>query len=325
MSGSRHFKLTVVRAGGRDLLWMIGVVLFVSLLVSFGLDGSGTNVTGDTSSADVAKERDWQKVIQQCITKVEQSDAVFYRRGERVTGKDVARQMREYLKIVQKVKSIPDPFGRNAGILLAVITTHEGVYRDGLTGRPEPFEVEVGERRIMVYDWLKQELGLEMLPGEEEGHEVSVSLYDPVVPQDLLRQWEEYLDRCIEVTKRAEDCRFYLAGRHFSGVEAGCIFASNRVKALQRLKEPDIKHRDEKELYNQRSILLALTRLPLPRPESFSDRAEYVQELDRQISLSWKRKVVYNGIQEDLIDWLLRKAGEPPSMPKLKKKGKGSG
>ncbi|MEI6568561.1 MAG: hypothetical protein WCR20_17910, partial [Verrucomicrobiota bacterium] len=121
---------------------------------------------------------------------MENSDAAFYRRGERVTGKELARQMREYLKVVLRVKSVPDPFGRNAGITLAMITTHEGIAMDGLTGPPQPCEVEVGGRRMKVYDWLKQEFGVNNVPGEEEGHEVFVTLYETELKPELLAQWE---------------------------------------------------------------------------------------------------------------------------------------
>lgn len=325
MFRARHSNSVKSPGTGSDLLRIVWGIFFSLLLVALACGNGITGFVSGASPTVEARKVDWQKVFYQCISKVEQSDATFYRRGERLTGKQLARQMREYLNIVLKAKSVPDPFGRNVGILLSMITTNEGIARDGLTGTAVPFEVELGGKRMKVYDWLKQELGLERLPGEERGHEALVQLYDAVLHPDLLREWEEYLAKCIEVTKRAGDCKFYLAGKYFSAAEAASIFASNQVRALQRLKEPDIKHPDEKDLYNYRTVLLALTRLPLPQPESFPDRTEYVEELNRWIRTSWKNQVEHGGTQEELIDWLLHKAGEPPPMPKLKKKGKGSG
>jgi hypothetical protein len=280
--------------------------------------------SGEAWTLPGAPGGDWKKVIAECISRVEQSDAVFYQRGERTTGKAVAQHMRENLRLILQYRSVPDPFGRNAGILLGMITTHEGYARHGITGRPEPFQVQVGDRRMLLYDWLKQELQLASLPGEEEGHEPLLQLYDAVLPSELLERWETYLDKCVEVTRRARGCKFHLGHKVFTSEEAAAVFDTNRVQALNQLREPNIKHPDEKDLYSVGSILLALARLPLPNPDDFSERSEYVEELDRHIRRSWRKFVEHNGARENVIDWLLREAGEPPPMPKLAARAKRS-
>jgi len=186
------------------------VVLSVFMACSWGDESLGS--TGSVGTPVKVQKRDWKKFTYECISRVEQSDAVFYRRGERVTGKELARQMREYLKVVLRVKSVPDPFGRNAGILLAIITTHEGIAMDGLTDSPQPCEVEVGGRRMKVYDWLKQQLGVDNLPGEEEGHEVLETLYDAEITPELLARWERYIEDCIQVVRGAKGITFSLRG-----------------------------------------------------------------------------------------------------------------
>jgi len=138
-----------------------------------------------------------------------------------------------------------------------------------------------------------------------------------------LRQWEEYLDKCIAVTEQARDCRFYLRGRYYSSAEASRIFASNRIRALEGLKNPNIKHPDQKDLYNSWSVLFDLTYTPPPGPEEYADRSHHSREMS-----GWafeKSYVVHNSTKEDVIDWLKRNAGEPPPMPKLVKRGKGGG
>lgn len=317
------FAVTRVRSG--DRFCVLGILLLSLMLASCDFGGGGRDVSADSLTVNKATANDWQKVIHECISKVEQSDAVFYRRGHRVTGKELAREMRENLRIVLRHKSVPDPFGRNAGILLTVITTHEGYAMDGITGPPMPYEVDVNGQRMKLYDWLKQGLGLERLPGEEEGHKVLLPLYEPVVSEELLKQWEDYLDRCIQVTKEAQGCRFYVGGQWLSADQAAAVFASNRADALHGLKQPDFTHPEQKDLYTARSILVDLTSVRLKRPEEYPSRTEYVQEAHRLFREGWKTKVEHNGIQEELIDWLLREVGEPPPMPRLEKKGKGSG
>ncbi|NGO38923.1 hypothetical protein G4L39_05870 [Limisphaera ngatamarikiensis] len=300
---------------------LFGRVLLMCVMVLSAVGCGSEGGIGSSSGAGGGGERVWEKVIYECIAKVEKTEAVFYRRGERVTGKEIARQMRDYLRFIQRKRTIPEPFGRNAGITLAVITTHEGIARDGLTGPPEPFEIEVNGHRMKVYDWLKQELGLGTLPGEEEGHEVLLPLYEAVVTPELLKRWEEYLDRCIEATARAEGATFHWGDFVFSAKEAAGLFASNKVEALRWLKAPNIKHPEERDRYRVDILLLQLTSLPLPRPESYRDQVEYTREVNRWFR-AWKKFVEENGRQEDMIDWLLRKAGEPPPMPTLRKKGK---
>jgi len=302
---------------------MIGAISIFLFVVSCDKPGLSSNGNGVSPAEKEAETGEWEKVIYECISKVETSDAVFYRRGKPVSGKAVAQEMRKSMRIILRVKSLPDPFGRNAGILLAAITTYEGYAMDGITGPPTPFEVAVNGKRMRLYDWLKQELGLGMLPGEEEGHEIFLPLYDAVATPELLRQWEEYLDKCIAVTEQARDCRFYLRGKYYSSGEASKIFASNRVRAVEELKNPNIKHPDQKDLYNSRSVLFDLTYRPPPGPEEYADRSQYSREMRR-----WtfeKSYVEHNSTKEDVIDWLKRNAGEPPPMPKLEKRGKGGG
>lgn len=308
------------------LWWFAPAVLMcLALLVSCNI-GDDLEESGSAAPVDKAPAEGWEKVIYQCIATVQQSDAVFYRRGKQVSGRELAREMRNNLRIVLRHKSIPEPFGRNAGVLLVVITTHEGYAMDGITGPPAAYEVAVGGRRMKVYDWLKAELGLKELPGEEEGHQILVPLYEPVLTDELLKQWEGYIDRCIEVAGQAEDCRFYLGGKWLSASEAAELLSSNRAAALKRLLEPEIKHPEEKEWYTSTSVLSALTFVwLLKRPEEYPDRAEYVRAVDRMHREVGKKWVDCNGVRKDMILWLEQKAGEPPPMPKLKKKGKGSG
>jgi len=302
------------------MIGAISIFLFVVSCDKPGLSSNGKDVSPAEKEAETGE---WEKVIYECISKVETSDAVFYRRGKPVSGKAVAQEMRKSLGIILRVKSLPDPFGRNAGILLAAITTYEGYAMDGITGPPTPFEVAVNGKRMRLYDWLKRELGLGMLPGEEEGHEIFLPLYDAVVTPELLRQWEEYLDKCIAVTEQARDCRFYLRGKYYSSAEASRIFASNRADALEYLKNPDIKYPEDKDFYESRSVLRRLTRRPMPSKEDYADLSQYSREMRR-----WtfeESYVEHNSTKEDVIDWLKRNAGEPPPMPKLVKRGKGGG
>jgi len=321
MARGRYFISTTMKA--KQVWLMIGAMSIFLLVVSCDVPDRSSNGNGVPIAENQHGTRDWEKVIYECISKVESSAGAFYVRGRQVTGQDVARQLRKNLNVILRVKSLPDPFGQNAGILLAVMTTYEGYPMDGITGRPEPFELEVQGRRMTVYAWLKQELKLGVLPGEEEGHQILLPLYDALATPELLRQWEEYLDKCIAVTEQARDCRFYLRGKYYSSGEASKIFASNRVRAIEELTIPDIKHPDLKDLYNSRSVLFDLTYRPPPGPEEHADRSQYSRELRRWTSE--KSYVEYNSTKEDVIDWLGRNVGEPPPMPKLKKKSKESG
>jgi hypothetical protein len=279
---------------------------------------------GSTAAADAARERDWRKVINQCISKVENSDAVFYRRRERTTGKQLARQMREYLNVVLRVKSVPDPFGRNAGIVLAMITTHEGIAFDGITGPPEPCEVEVGGKRMKVYDWLKKELGLEQLPGEEPGHEVLETLYEVEIAPELLARWDRYIDKCIEVVRRAKDVTFLLKEQVWSPADVAAMMESNRTDAIRELKRPELKERGDKERYNVGWVLVSLTSVAQPKRECFSDEAHY-SEAVRLWATRLDSVIESDGTIKPLTMWVESKAEEPPRMPKLKKKGKKNG
>jgi hypothetical protein len=304
------------------MIGAISIFLFVVSCDKPDLSSNGNDVSPAEKEAETGE---WEKVIYECISKVETSDAVFYRRGKPVSGKAVAQEMRKSMRIILRVKSLPDPFGRNAGILLAAITTYEGYAMDGITGPPTPFEVAVNGKRMRLYDWLKQELGLGMLPGEEEGHEIFLPLYDAVVTPELLKRWEEYLGKCIAVTEQATNCWFRLNGKYFTAIEAAQIFKSNMARALEWLKYPqDITHPDEKDFYRAFGVLIKLTLRPPPKREEFSDPKEYSREshLWATSHFNW---VECNGVKVDVIDWLKRNAGEPPPMPKLEKRGKGGG
>jgi len=294
------------------------VMLGLFLLWACAASSCGNEPLGDNSSVATSvkvQNRDWKKFMDECISRVEKSEAVFYRRGERVSGKEVAQQMREYLKVVLRVKSVPDPFGRNTGILLAMITTHEGIARDGITGRPEPIEVEIEGKRMKLYAWLKRESGIESLPGEEEGHEVLETLYEAVVTPELLEQWERYIDKCIEVVRGAKDVTFLLKEQVWSPADVAAMMEGNRADAIRELKSPDIKDRDNKRRYDAGWILVSLTTVPQPKRESFSDQAQYNRALTG-LSLVKER----NGSQKLFPRWLEFKAGDPPRMPKLKRK-----
>jgi len=299
---------------------VILVVLQVSCERRSSEEAKGVASTdGDVAAATEVRPLNWKKVIYECIEKIEKSDAVFYVCRRRATGREVAEHMRNNMKVILREKSIPEPFGRNAGIFLAMITRYEGYAMDGVTGPPDPFELEVKGQRLTVYEWLKQELGLKTLPGEEEGHQILLPLYEAVVTPEVLRQWEEYLDKCIDVTKRAENCAFCLSGKYYTVVEAARIFSSNREDALKYLKYPDIKHRDDRELYTASTVLVRLILRPQPTREEFSDPKEFSRELTLWATGS-PSYVECNSVKVDVIDWLIRNAGKPPQMPKLKKR-----
>lgn len=294
---------------------------FLLLLGVVGSSWGGENVGGGGSNGapGTVQKRDWEKFTYEWISKVEKSEAVFYRRGERVSGKEVAQEMRQYLDHILRSKTVPDPFGRNAGIVLAMITTHEGIYRDGLTGSPEPFAIEVGGKRVKVYDWLKQELGADNLPGEEEGHDALKTLYVTELKPELLVQWERYIDKCIAVVKEAKGSTFSLAGKVWSPNEVAAMMEGNRSNAMRELKSPEIKDRDGKERYNAGKVVVALTSVPVPRRESFADQAEYGKAVDVWATKLSSVKDVGGG-QELLASWVEHQAGGPPPMPKLKKR-----
>jgi hypothetical protein len=282
---------------------------------SMGIASAG----GAVAAATEGRPGNWKKVIYECISKVEKSDAVFYVRGRPATGREVAEHMRKNMKVILRMKSIPEPFGWNAGILLAAITRYEGYAMDGVTGPADPFEVEVQGRRVTVYEWLKEELGLGVLPGEEEGHEILPPLYEAVVTGELLEQWEEYLDKCIKVTEAAGNCRFWLRGKWFTSAEAAQILRSNRERALRYLKYPDITSRDDRDLYDSTAVLIRLTNRAPPKREEFKDQQEFLREVELWVH-SRDNYVECKGVNVDFLRWLIRNAGEPPPMPKLRRR-----
>jgi hypothetical protein len=66
-------------------------------------------------------------------------------------------------------------------------------------------------------------------------------------------------------------------------------------------------------------VVVALTSRPVPRRESFADQAEYIKEVDAWVPISSLVKHVGGG-QELLESWVEHQVGDPPSMPKLKKR-----
>lgn len=313
---------TRFRIGVRGFHRLASASLGLLLLLGFparSLGGANSGGAASNIPPIELKKQNWKQFIDKCVTKVENSDAAFYRRGERVTGKELARQMREYLKVVLRVKSVPDPFGRNAGITLAMITTHEGIAMDGLTGPPQPCEVEVGGRRMKVYDWLKQEFGVNNVPGEEEGHEVFVTLYETELKPELLAQWERYIDDCIKVVREANGVTFSVRGTIWVPTDVALMMENNRSKAIRELTSPEIEDRTDKERYRPGWVLVELTSDPLPKRESFPDQAQFLKAME--MSATRSNEVIGNDGRRSLLTmWVKSKAGEPPPMPKLKKR-----
>jgi hypothetical protein len=282
--------------------------------------GENAESNGSVATPVKAQNRDWKKFTDECISRVEKSETVFYRRGERESGKEVAQQMREYLRHILRTKIIPDPFGRNAGVVLAAITTHEGIYMDGLTGKPEPILIEIGRERIKLYDWLKQEFGVATLPGEDPGHDVFVATqYETDITSDLLAQWGRYIDKCIEVVRGAKDVTFSLKEQIWSADAVATMMEANRSNAIRHLTAPDIKDNYDVKRYRAGEVLLELTSVPLPKRESFTDQAQYNKAVELWATRDNLVKEP-NGGQKFLDDWVEGKAGEPPPMPKLKKR-----
>jgi hypothetical protein len=305
-----------------SLCWCAWVSVGLVLLSGFATCSRGGEYVGTNSSIATPvkpQKLDWEKFINECISKVEKSEAVFYRRGERVSGKEVAQQMREYLRHILRNKTVPDPFGRNVGIVLAMITTHEGIYRDGLTGSPEPIVIEVGGKRVKVYDWLKQELGVNSMPGEEEGHEALETLYETELTPDLLAQWERYIDNCIKVVREASGVTFSLKEKVSSPAEVAVVMENNRTNAIRLLTSPEIKDRNDKKRYRPGWVLVRLTSVPQPMRESFPDQAKFNKAIE--VWATGDNEVVGSDGRRNLLTmWLESKAGEPPPMPKLKGK-----
>lgn len=318
MTGGKTIIKSMILMQIRRISLTVLLVASMVILSCCGNNDSGINKT----SGQEKGENNWEPVLYKCISLVQKSDLTFYKRGKKTDGKDISREMEKNLKMILRFKSLPEPFGRNFAILLAMVTTYGGYSMDGITGPRTPFEVEVNGQRIRVYDWLKKELNLNKLPGEEEGHEILISLYDAVVTPDLLRKWEEYFDRCIDVTRRSKDCKFYLGGKYMTAEEAANIFLGNKEYALKVLINPDIKHPDEVELYDSHKIIGTLVHVRIKDRSEYKNDYEYQKELDRIIKEGWKARVECNDYKEHIIDWIIKNAGAPPPMPKLIKKSK---
>jgi hypothetical protein len=281
-------------------------------------DPAGSNPSVATSVK--TQDRDWKRFIDDCISKVDKSKAVFYRRGEQVNGSQVAQQMRQYLRHILRTKVIPDPYGRNAGVTLAIITTYEGIYFGGLTGEPEPILIEVGGRRMKVYDWLKMEFGVVTLPGEEPGHEVHVATQcETDITPELLAQWEQYIDKCIQAVREAKDVTFLIKEQIWSADEVAVMLEANRSNAIRFLKYPKLKDNYDKKSYRAGSVTIELTQVPLPERDSFANEAQYSKALELWATSDNIVKEP-DGSLAFLSTWMRSKAGEPPRMPKLKGK-----
>ena len=296
-----------------------GGSVLLGLLLLWGC-AANDPVGSNTSVAPSAKmqNQEWKRFIDDCISKVDESDAVFYRRGEQVSGRQVAQQMRQYLRHILRTKIIPDPFGRNAGVVLAAITTHEGIYMDGLTGKPEPILIEVGGKRVKVYDWLKRELGVATLPGEEPGHDVFVATqYETDITPDLLAQWEQYIDKSIQAVRAAKDVSFLIKEQVWSADAVAAMMQANRSNAIRLLKYPELRG-DEEKRYSAAWVFVELTRVPAPTRASFTDQAQYNKAVE--LSIMGLNLVRERGGTQTLTSWIESKTGEPPRMPKLKRK-----
>ncbi len=263
------------------------------------------------------QQHDWEKFVYQCISTVEKSDAVFYRRGQPVSGRELAKQMRRYLDAIVRDQTVHDPFGQNVATVLVLITTHEGIWRDGLTDKPEACEVQVGDRRIPVYLWLKQELGVPVLPGEG-GYVRAQGYYEAEITPEIVAKWNQYITECIRAVRQAEGYRFDMKGKVCSPDEAAAILEANRAAALDRLHPPlDLTPKEQEllGLYSPDAVIHELITRPMPT----NNPAEWTE---------WGRHFTWvidpTGERRLLALWLEDKVGEPPPMPKLKKKGKGS-
>ena len=296
-----------------------GGSVFLALLLLWGCaanEPAGSNTSVATSVK--TQNPDWKRFMDDCISRVDESDAVFYRRGEQLNGRQVARQMRQYLRHILHTKIIPDPFGRNAGVVLAAITTHEGIYMDGLTGAAEPILIEVGGNRVKVYDWLKREFGVATLPGDEPGHDVFVATqYETDITPDLLAQWEQYIGKCIQAVREAKDVTFSIKEQVWSAADVAAMVEANRTNAIRLLKYPELRG-DEKKRYSAAWVFVELTRAPAPTRESFADQAQYNKAVE--LSITGLNLVRERGGNQTLTSWMKSKAGEPPRMPKLKMK-----
>jgi len=115
-------------------------------------------------SIRIADEDKWREFFDRSIRLVSEATNQFYRRGELVSGEDLAVRMRAKLEFVKKVYS--DPFGGEVATVLDVLTTADGLTRDGVFGKRLGYEVMEEGKRYLVYDWLKRRQGVKSLPGE---------------------------------------------------------------------------------------------------------------------------------------------------------------
>ena len=301
----------------RNMCWGGSCVL--GLLLLWGC-AANEPVGSNTSVATSVRPQnpDWERLVDDCISRVNESDAVFYRRGDQLNGSQVAREMRQYLRHILRAKNIPDPFGRNAGVTLAAITTHEGIYMDGLTGTPEPILIEVGGRRVKLYDWLKREFGVATLPGEEPGHEVfETTRYETDITLELLAQWEQYIDKCIQAVREAKAVTFSIKEEVWAAAEVATMLENNRANTIRMLKSPELRDHEEKR-YSTAWVFVELTRVPAPTRAFFTDQAQYNKAVELWImGLNLVRE---RGGTQTLTGWIESKVGEPPLMPKLRKK-----
>jgi len=134
-----------------------------------GLDKTGQKTLPDVIrfygvTVRLADEDKWREFFNRSIRLVSEATNQFYIRGEPVSGKDLAVRMRAKLEFVKKVYS--DPFGGEVATVLDVLTTADGLTREGVFGKRSGYEVVEGGKRYLVYDWLKRRQGVKLLPGE---------------------------------------------------------------------------------------------------------------------------------------------------------------
>lgn len=287
---------------------------FICMMLISGMQlHASTETVGRTdknvpNSSPESQAQDWKKVINDCIAKVKNSDATFYQREKKATGTDVAKQMKKDLQQILKNELVPQPFSRNAGITLGMICMFEGIYREGLTDSPAPYLIEVGGNRVKVYDWLKTELQIKMLPGEEEGHDIVGKQYIAEIKPDLLVQWSKYFDRCIQVVRESKDVVFIINGKERPATNFALIMEQNKTNALNSIINNELDYSDNPES----RIMIELTYVPI----SSIDQSASNFNLGRA---SIQQVLETNNTKKHLIAWIESKAGNQPPIPKWKK------
>jgi hypothetical protein len=136
----------------------------------------------------------------------------------------------------------------------------------------------------------------------------------------LLAQWERYIDKHIEVVREAKGVTFVIKEQVWSPADVVALIESNRPNAIRELKFPEIRDRDQKKRYDAIWINVKLFSLPVPRRESFPDQAQFSKATELwALGRNWV--IETNGYRFPSVgEWVKLKAGEPPPMPKLKKK-----